>query len=94
MKGRIHPIWVEQGVVGTQEALIQTWCVTGLQGGSCYSCSFKPKVCLSPTRPPTPGVDTTDWNQSIHVSRVLLVTLGPRPCARSLLGMVGKAKVI
>lgn len=53
-----------------------------------------PAQGLSPARPPSPGVDTTDWNQSIHVSGVLLVALGPSPCPRPLLGVVGKAEVV
>lgn len=46
----------------------------------------------SPARPPSPGVDTTDWSQSIRVSRVPWVALGPRPCPRPLLDVAGKAE--
>ena len=45
------PSWVEQGVVGTQEGLIQTCCVTGLQGSRAVLTPSQPEVCPQPDLP-------------------------------------------
>jgi hypothetical protein len=90
MKGRIHPAGVEQGVVGTQEVLSKTWCVTGLQGRRAVLALSNYRSVLS--QMPSPGVNTSDGNQSIHVSWVLLVALGLDLDPSMSWGVVGKVK--
>lgn len=77
------------GIVGTREGLTLTRCVTGLLGSSAVLAPSNQRSV--PSQISLPGVDTTDWNLSIHVSSVLSA-LGPIPCPRTLLGMVVKPR--